>query len=597
MSPKLVIFSPFSNIWDHTYPEALITSGLARLGWDVTYLNCDGILDSHCVAMSAAGVDEFASQALRAQICRACHKRRNLTNVHFGFQSSTIEDTLTAEDRISIDACVARATPSTWTDVTVDGFPLGRYAIYEMWLNNKLISTDLPPELWPIYVGQLRNTVTAYFAALRFLTDTKPEATMVYNDHYSVNHAFTAAAKKLNITSYSIHGGWHMVHRGESMSMMRSDYTLADLFESPGWFSVREKPLDKNAVDLVAEHFDGLWAASSAFAYSSELEGTGSQTLRSQFGIAPDAIVLLAAMSSEDELMGVKLIGVAPQSRGQQSLFSDQFEWVKYLIQFATANPHYHLIIRLHPRMFPNKRELKMSPVVAELMALKATAPANISFNVPSDNVSLYDLIQIVDVLLNFRSSVGAELMALGIPVVVPANSNFYTYPNELNRVASTERDYETLIREAATEGWSLENARKAFRWYGFFFGRVSASFSETYTSRPTSIRPKKPGFRLWLWKKAIHVILQFGPLVLERLALRRGPLPTQTIEIFDDVLKKDLDTVSDSSLFSPSTASVEDETQYLTAFFEGLLDVQWKGIAEEDSLAGRVRRALTSAP
>jgi len=543
--------------------------------------------------MSASGVEAFASQAARSQICRACHKRRDLTNRHFGFHSSTIEDSLETEDRIAIDAFVASVTPATWTDLTVDGFPLGRYAIYEMWLTNKLVSTDLPPELWSIYLGQLRNTLTTYFASLRFLAETKPHVAMVYNDHYSVNHAFSAAAKKLGITSYSIHGGWHMVHRGESMSMMRSDYTLADLFESPGWFSVREEPLNKSAVDLVAGHFDGLWAASSAFAYSSELEGTGSQKLRSQFGIAPEARVLLAAMSSEDELMGVTIIGVAPQSQVQSSLFSDQFEWIKFLIQFASSHPDYHLIIRLHPRMFPNKREQKMSPVVAEFMQLEATAPGNISFNVPSDNVSLYDLIQIVDVVLNFRSSVGAELMALGLPVVVPANSNFYTYPNELNRIGHTKRDYEKLIRKAAVEGWSLDNARKAFRWYGFFFGRVSASFSETYTSRPTSIRPKKPGFRLWLWKKAIHLILQHGPLILERLALRRGPLPDQTVQLFDDVLKNDLDTVSDSRLFVSSRASIEDETRFLEEFFTGLLSVQWKDIAEENSLAGRVRTAL----
>ena len=593
MSQKLAVFSPFSNIWDHAYPEALITSGLTRLGWDVEYLNCDGILDAHCVAMSAAAVDEFASQAVRSQICRACHKRRDLTNRHFGFRSSTIEGFLTADDRKSIDAYIASVTPANWTELTVDGFPLGRYAVYEMWLHNKLVSTDLPPELWPIYLGQLRNTLTAYLASLRFLAETKPDVTMVYNDHYSVNHAFTAAAKKLGITSYSIHGGWHMVHRSESMSMMRSDYTLADLFESPGWFSVREEPLNKSAVDLVAAHFDGLWAASSAFAYSSELEGTGSQQLRSQFGIAPEASVLLAAMSSEDELMGVTVIGVAPQSKVQKSLFSDQFEWIKFLIKFASTNPEYHLIVRLHPRMFPNKREQKMSPVVAELMELKATAPSNITFNVPSDDVSLYDLIQIVDVVLNFRSSAGAELMAMGLPVVVPANSNFYTYPNELNLIGHTKRDYEKLIRKAAVEGWSLDNARRAFRWYGFFFGRVAASFTETYTSRPTSIRPKKPGFRLWLWKKAIYVILQRGPLILERLALRRGPLPNQTVQLFDDVLQKNLDTVSDSRLFVSAPASIEDETKFLEEFFTGLLSAQWKDVAEENSLAGRVRAAL----
>lgn len=593
MSKKLAFFSPFSNIWDHTYPEALIASGLQTEGWDVSYLNCDGILGSHCVAMSAANVDEFASSSVRAQICRACHKRRDLTTSHFGFKSTTIEQHLTPTDARRINSLVDSVSPSTWTDLEVDSYPLGRYAIYEMWLNNKLVSTTLPDELWPIYLGQLRNTLTAYFASLRYLESTSPDAVMVYNDHYSVNHAFTAAARKLGIPSYSIHGGWHMVHRAESMSMMRSDYTMADVFTSPGWLNYREQPLDKQTVEIVSEHFDGLWAANSAFAYSSELEGTSATDLRMKFGIDQEAKVLLAAMSSEDELMGVQLIGVAPQSTTQKSLFSDQFEWVKYLIDLAAKNPDYHLIIRLHPRMFPNKRELKMSPVVAELMALQQNAPSNISFNVPADNVGLYDLVQIVDVLLNFRSSVGAELMAMGIPVVVPSNSNFYTYPNDINRIAHTKSEFVQLIRDAVSEGWSLENSRKAFRWYGFLFDRVSVSFSETYTSRPTALRPKKPGLKLWLWKKMVYFVLQYGPLVRERIALRRPPLPTTSIKKFADVLDHNLDTVSDSSLWNKSTTSLKEETSQLRRFFEELTTHQWSGVTENNSLAGRVRAAL----
>ena len=593
MSKHLVIFSPFSNIWDHTYPEALIASGLQADGWQVSYLNCDGILGSHCVAMSAANVDEFSAPSVKAQICRACHKRRNLTTSHFGFESTTIEQHLVPTDARSINLLVDTVTPLTWTDLEVDGYPLGRYAIYEMWLNNKLVSTTLPGELWPIYLGQLRNTLTTYFASLRYLEISRPDAVMVYNDHYSVNHAFTAAAKELGIPSYSIHAGWHMTHRAESMSMMRSDYTMADVFNSSGWLSYRKRPLDQQTVELVAEHFDGLWAASSAFAYSSQLEGTSATDLRLKFGISPEAKVLLAAMSSEDELMGVQLIGVAPQSTSQKSLFSDQFEWVKYLIDLAGKNPEYHLIIRLHPRMFPNKRELKMSPVVAELMALKESAPSNISFNLPADNVGLYDLVQIVDVLLNFRSSVGAELMALGIPVVVPSNSNFYTYPNDINRIAFTKPEFIELIKEAVDEGWSLENTRKAFRWYGFLFDRVAVGFTETYTSRPTALRPKKPGIKLWLWKKMVYIVLQYGPLLRERLALKRPPLPAKLIKKFEDVLTHNLDTISDSTLFVEQNASLEIETNSLRDFFEKLTTNQWSGVTEANSLAGRVRSAL----
>jgi hypothetical protein len=596
MTKKLAVFSPFSNIWDHTYPEALITSGLSAEGWEVFYLNCDGALNAHCVAMSAANVDEFASASVRSQICKACHKRRDLATSHFGFDAHTIENYLTVEDARTINSLVESVTPESWTELEVDGFALGRYAIYEMWLNNKLVSTTLPNELWPKYLNQLRNTLLAYFASLRFLESVRPDATMVYNDHYSVNHAFSAAAEKLGIPSYSIHGGWHMVHRAESMSMMRSNYTMADVFNSTAWHSFKSRPLDPFHIELVSEHFEGLWSAHSAFAYSSKLEGKSAEELREAFGIQDSAKVILAAMSSEDELMGVQLIGVAPTSNSQKSLFSDQFEWVKYLLEFAKENTDYHLILRLHPRMFPNKRELKMSPVVAELMNLQEDLPSNISFNVPQDNIGLYDLVQIVDVLANFRSSVGAELMALGIPVVVPANSNFYTYPNELNQIAHTHEEFDELLKRSAATGWSLENSRKAFRWFAFLFNRVSVNFTETFTSRPNAMRPTKPGFRLWLWKKMVYVILQFGPLIREKLSLRRPPLPRTSIALFSDVLTNKLDSVSDSPLWPNISATSSEETVALKGFFQDLSTRQWHKITEPRSLAGQVKIFLNSS-
>lgn len=185
--------------------------------------------------------------------------------------------------------------------------------------------------------------------------------------------------------------------------------------------------------------------------------------------------------------------------------------------------------------------------------------------------------------------------MAMGIPVVVPSNSNFYTYPNDINRIAHTKSEFVKMIREAVSEGWSLENSRKAFRWYGFLFDRVSVGFSETYTSRPTALRPKKPGLKLWLWKKMVYIVLQYGPLVRERIALKRPPLPATSIQKFADVLDHKLDTVSDSSLWNKPASSLKEETAYLRSFFEELTTHQWSDVNETNSLAGRVRAALKS--
>ena len=234
-----------------------------------------------------------------------------------------------------------------------------------------------------------------------------------------------------------------------------------------------------------------------------------------------------------------------------------------------------------------------MAPVFEQIMALKESAPPNVSFNVPSDEVSLYDLVQIVDVLHNDSSTVGSEFLALGLPVVVPWSSYFHAYPIALNRTGRSIEEYEAAIRSAIYEGWSLENAHKAIRWYAFLCGRIAFDLSESVSSKPNAMRPKKPGLRLRLWKLATWVILQYDPMVRERLALRRRTLPKTSMDIFDDALRHRLNSVSESRKWPTATATLSDETRALDKFFLGLTEKQWAAVTEIDSLAGRVRASV----
>ncbi len=585
-----MLFAPFANIWEHSFPEALVLESFAEHDVEVLAVRCNGMLQVHCVAMSAAAVGPDAPLSVRQQVCRACAKRRDLITSKMHIPALIMDDHVAADDRALVDRLIDGVQPNDWTQLDVDGFALGRYAAYEMWLNHKLVSTDLPAEIWPEYLGQLRNTLLTYVTAKRIIARERPDAVVVYNDHYSVNHAFCSAAQLAGIPTYTIHGGSHMLRRAETMWMFRSNHTMEDIFQSAAWAQYRAEPVGQTEVDLVGGHFVGLLDASSAFAYSSKFTGMTPTQLREQLNIDAEARVLLATMSSEDELLAVRLIDAIPQTAEDSSLFADQFEWVRFLFEYARDNPDVHLVLRLHPRMFPNKREQVLSPVVSKIMALREDAPANVTFNMPADGIGLWDLMQIVDVLLNFRSSVGAELSSFGIPVVVPSNSDFFTYPGEINRIGRTPDEYRSHLKAALNEGWSIENSRRAFRWYSFLFGRVDVDFSDAVSSRPIAIRPKKPGLRLWVWKKLVYVFLQYGPLIRERLALRSRSLAPTSQAILLDVVASGLDSTSDSLLWPPIGSTLEVETSALSNYLLGLCDTLWVDIHDPRSLAGRIR-------
>lgn len=587
---KVLFFSPFSNVWEHSFPEALIAEGLVKQGAEVVVVRCGGMLDAHCVAMASVGVGPTDSLAKKKQVCRACIKRRDLLDTTMPFRSLIMDDLVEARDRAAADAAVAAATPETWSSVLVDGAPLGRYAAYEFLLRNKLSGTVIPQELWGTYADQLRNTVLVHQVAQRIIAAEQPTHVVVFNRLYSANHAFCVAASELGIPTFTLQGGDHIAKRAETMTMYRDSQSLSNVFRTKAWKKYRSQPIGTDEVALVGEHFTGLLEGSSAFAYSSAFEASEPDVLRQRFAVSPEKKVLLVPLSSEDEINAARLVDSLPQAGTRVSVFAGQLDWIRFVLDYAAQRPDLHFIFRLHPRMFPNKRENVRAPIVDELMAMFAGAPANVSVNLPTDQVSLYDLMQIVDVLLNYSSSVGAELAALGIPVVVPANADFFTYPDEINLTGESRTDYVEKIERALATGWSVENMRVAFRWYAFLFTRVAVDFSDSVRARPINIRPKNPGLRLWLWRKLVYAVIQFGPLIRERLALRNRRFSITSQELFLDALQENLDSLAESRLWPPIVSTQAEETKLLTTYLNDLSSTLWKEIPTGDSLTGHIR-------
>ncbi|MCX6494699.1 MAG: hypothetical protein NTY82_02835 [Actinobacteria bacterium] len=543
--------------------------------------------------MSASGLTATDSLVKKKQVCGACHKRRELLEGTTGFSSLLMERYLTPSDFAEAQAVSDSATLDGWSKLELDGIPIGKYSAYEFLLHYKILGVDIPEELFPVYRDQLRICVLTMRASQRILDEQKPEVVLTYNRLYGVNHAFLVIAERRGIPTYTLQGGGHVTHRGETMTMFRDNETYFDIFDKKSWINYKDEPIGEREVSLVNSHFDGLMEASSAFAYSSAFEASEPDALRTRFAIPADAPVLLIPMSSEDELNAAQLADFWPDTSGKPNVFADQFSWIRFLFEFAKTRPNYRFILRLHPRMFPNKRENVVAPVVAMVMKLIEDAPSNVIINMPSDNVSIYDLLQIVDVLLGYRSTVGAEFAAFGVPVVAPANKDFFTYPAEVNRTGYTKKEFAKLIDDAVVEGWSIENMRIVYRWFAFQFTRIAVDFSDSVNAKPSAIRPKKPGFRLWLWRKMVFLIIQFGPLIRERIALRGRSSSESTKDIFADVIENGRGNLAESVKWKRPKASRDAETALLRERLEFLNRERWNNFVSEKSLAATISTYL----
>ena len=76
-------------------------------------------------------------------------------------------------------------------------------------------------------------------------------------------------------------------------------------------------------------------------------------------------------------------------------------DWIKFTVEWVSSRPDLFLIIRVHPREFPNKRESVTSEQAIALSKFFEHLPKNVAINWPSDSISLHDLIRITDVGLN----------------------------------------------------------------------------------------------------------------------------------------------------------------------------------------------------
>jgi hypothetical protein len=143
-------------------------------------------------------------------------------------------------------------------------------------------------------------------------------------------------------------------------------------------------------------------------------------------------------------------------------LFERQVDWVQAVIEYVANRPDIFFIIRVHPREFRGN----ISQHATELKALFETLPANVRVNWPTDEISIFDLAEITDVILNAWSSAGKEMALLGLPAVL-YSQELVLYPSQLNYLGDQSREhYFGEVERALAEGWRAERIVQAFRWY-----------------------------------------------------------------------------------------------------------------------------------
>jgi hypothetical protein len=441
-------------------------------------VTCGRQLEAGCVAMSAQGVSSAASFERKAEICSRCEGNKRILIREFGFSGCDLSDALTPEDLVETDRILSEITRDNFLELTIAGVDVGRIALYEFLLDRKKSALGFETDAeWRQYLVGLRNTLYAVLGGERLLERELPDAVVVYNALYSVNRAVCKLATARGISQYFLHAGGNLAHRLQTLLLAKGNTFELLRHAVEVWPAYRDVPVDPQIAQVVTDHFLELLRGRSVFAYSSP-RSAENKTLLETFGISSSQKVICATLSSYDERFAAETIGAL--SPPNDLLFPTQTEWIAALIEFVRTRPDRFLVIRVHPREFPNKREGVKSLHASKLEALLRNLPSNVAINWPTDQLALYGLAEIVDVFLNAWSSVGKEMSLLGIPVVL-YSSDLPLYPADINYLGTTYQSYFDAVEQAIADGWQPNNIVRTYRWCAVEYGRMLVDIADAY--------------------------------------------------------------------------------------------------------------------
>ena len=478
---SVAFFAPHSAIWSSAFPQALIAESLQSQGFKVRYVTCDGEFSKYCICMRANGVVQESPDFKKRRICAICKNNRNAIAARFDFEHTELGSFLAQSDFNEAKRQVLTLTKEDFQDLTFEGTALGRVAPYEFLLQYKKRDLRVSDQEFRKIKIAIYNAFLSATAFCNFLKQGMPAAIVTYNTYYSVNGAWHRLAQARGIPSYFLNGGAGLGSYDKRVILARG--TMFEFITGlrSRWPRYANSPASAEGLEEITKHIRVTTGGSSVFAYSSAINAK-SFDIRTYFGIREEQKILVAATSSFDEIFAAAV----SDSVNSISEAPDQLQWIKRTIEFAKGRPDIFLIIRIHPREFPNKREGELSETAKLYQSEFNNLPSNIRVNWPADNVSIYDLAQHMDVLLNYASSVGKELALLGIPVVLCSPDAVY-YSPDINYVATSDSEYVEMIEFALSEPLNMEMVKNAYRWCAYEFYLATLDISDGFSPQKAS--------------------------------------------------------------------------------------------------------------
>jgi hypothetical protein len=558
---KILFYTPNIALWVHTVPEYYLAKGLENLGNTVSYLSC-GRAQSYCASMTAAELLPACTKEQSSSICDSCVSRATVLGQKNGLPMNMLYKYVFEADKVQCANLVKSALESQFLDTEILGVNIGRIALYELILMHKKMSLELDATQWRDYGVYLYNALIALIAFSRHFDSTNPDYVVAFSPQYSNIGPGMQYAINKGVKTFFIESGTNISDRLGTMRIW--DWGKHRLVNpaTKDWPGVQNYSVTKVSAKKVTDHYIKLLKGQHFSIYSSS--NFRDHNLRAKWNIGSQQKVLLATLSSYDEAYAAYVVGGFPADKVFSGIFRTQGDWIENLIEWVKNYPEYFLIIRVHPRDFPNKRDQMQSEQALLLAQKLLNLPSNIYVNWPSEEVSIYQIFGITDVVLTGWSVTAIEALILGIPVVV-YDAKLPSYPKDIVFSGVSASEYFDCIVMAAKIGWSFENVIFGFRWASFTFSQTVVDVSKKISRMefpPDSILEKI----ISAAKKILPTKLIWGGDIF---FWRRG---LNAAQIFEAMMDKNYSSVSEYRILEVASLKHGDDAEIIFVEFQKIL-------------------------
>src|SRR6185503_432933 len=405
----VVFFKASTGIDDLSWNSGfhLLASWAFRLkGIPVAYFACLSGM-SHCVL----GTNRDNVQKLPP--CKSCiYQSRTLYKNVETFERSNVQTSSINWFDYQRDAQLATA---------IENLSLQDLMAFE-WQNIPLGSLCLPGLRWILRIHHLNdeeNTrfllreyiLSAWNVAQKFssfLDEIKPRAVVVFNGQFFPEATARYIAQKRGIRVIT-----HEVGLQPASAFFTDGEATAYPIHIPDEFELNDEQNTKLDAYL-AKRFQGDFSM-AGIKFWADMKGLD------------EAFLQKAARFRQIVPIFTNVIFDTSQPHAN-TVFSDMFEWLDFVLEVIRAHPETLFVIRAHPDEL-RVRKSSRETVAAWVEANNVSQQPNVIFVSPNETLSSYELIQKSKFVMVYNSTIGLEASIMGAAVLCAGRARFTQYP------------------------------------------------------------------------------------------------------------------------------------------------------------------------